>query len=79
MTKPKDLNPPAAPQEEFKTKFGVSWQDALSQGLVFNAVDACRALDLSGPQMDLYWGNAKKQDLLVKFGGGFYAGKVTKP
>jgi len=29
--------------------------------------------------MDKLWANAKKSDNLVKFGGGFYAGKIPAP
>lgn len=78
LTKPKDLNPPAAKQDEFKQMFGLSWPEALSQGLVFNAVDACQHLGVDGEKMDTLWAKTKKANQLVKFGGGFYAGKVVK-
>jgi nucleoside diphosphate kinase len=76
LTKPKDLNPPAKGQAEFLEKFGISWQDALAAGSVFNAVDGCKSLGISGTEMDKRWAGAKKGDRLVKFGGGFYAGKL---
>ncbi|EOD03673.1 hypothetical protein EMIHUDRAFT_471332 [Emiliania huxleyi CCMP1516] len=52
---------------------------ALSDGVVYNAVDACERLGVDGDQMDKLWANAKKSDNLVKFGGGFYAGKIPAP
>jgi nucleoside diphosphate kinase len=76
LTKPKDLNPPEAKQLEFKEIFGLTWPDALRAGKVFNAVDGCRALGLTGDEMDCQWAKAKKAKKLVKFGGGFYAGLV---
>ena len=79
LTKPKDLNPPAAKQEEFAKKFGISWQDALAKGIVYNAVDGCKRLGIDGDSMDKTWGAAKKAGNLVKFGGGFYAGKIAAP
>ena len=76
LTKPKDLNPPEPKQAEFAEKFGLSWSDALGQGKVFNAVDACEQLNLDGVQLDGVWAKAKAAKQLVKFGGGFYCGLV---
>jgi nucleoside diphosphate kinase len=77
LTLPKDLNPPEKGQAEFLEKFGISWPDALAQDKVFNALDACTKMGLTGDQMDTAWGKAKKAGSLVKFGGGFYAGHVN--
>jgi hypothetical protein len=74
LSKPADLNPPAAKQAEFEKKFGISWKKALADGVVYNAVDACARLGIDGDTMDKTWALAKKSDNLVKFGGGFYAG-----
>jgi len=79
LSKPAELNPPAAKQEDFEKKFGISWKAALSQGIVFNAVDGCKRLGIDGSQMDKQWAAAKKAGNLVKFGGGFYAGKIPAP
>jgi nucleoside diphosphate kinase len=76
LTKPRDLNPPEPKKEEFRQTFDISWADALRAGKVFNAVDGCRALGISGDDMDSQWAKAKKAKKLVKFGGGFYAGLV---
>lgn len=76
LTKPKDLNPPAAKQEEFAQLFGENWADMLAQGRVYNALDACTALGVSGNSLDGIWGAAKKGGKLVKFGGGFYVGQL---
>jgi len=78
LSKPKDLNVPPPKQDEFKQKFGIAWKEALQKDLVFNAVDACAKLGIDGETMDGLWAKTKKADLLVKFGGGFYCGKVTK-
>jgi len=76
LTQPRDLNPPAAKQEEFRRKFGIAWRDAIEAGLVYNAVDGCKRLGIGGSAMDAKWASAKKEGALVKFGGGFYAGKI---
>merc|ERR1739848_205610 len=71
-----ELNPPAPKQADFEKKFGISWADALAQGKVYNAVDGCKKLGIDGSKMDKLWAGAKKGGNLVKFGGGFYAGKI---
>jgi len=76
LTKPADLNPPANKIAEFENKFGISWQQALQKGIVYNAVDGCKKLGIDGAQMDRTWAAAKKEGNLLKFGGGFYAGKI---
>jgi len=79
LSKPAELNPPAPKQEDFEKKFGISWKAALAKGIVYNAVDGCKQMGIDGTQMDKQWAAAKKAGNLVKFGGGFYAGKVEPP
>jgi len=73
LLEPKDLPVPA---EKFAAQFGLSWQDALSQGVVFNAMQACKKLNISPDELDKKWAKAKKEKKLVKFGGGFYCGDI---
>jgi len=79
LSKPAELNPPAKGQEEFAKKFGITWKAALEKGVVYNAVDGCKRLGVDGVVMDKTWATAKKKGDLVKFGGGFYAGKIPAP
>jgi nucleoside diphosphate kinase len=74
ILKPKELN---VPQDKFKSKFGLEWEDALAKGIVFNALDACQEFGCNADELSKAWGDSKKQDQLVKFGGGFYCGLVT--
>jgi nucleoside diphosphate kinase len=76
LSKPKELNPPEEKQKEFADKFGITWPNALRLGKVYNAVDGCGRLGLTGDAMDKQWASAKKGGKLVKFGGGFYAALV---
>jgi len=78
LTLPKDLNVPDKGKAEFEAKFGMTWEKCLEDGLAFNALDGCTKLGLSGDEMDGRWAVTKKAGNLVKFGGGFYCGKVTK-
>ncbi len=72
LLKPKDLPVPA---DKFEKEFGIKWETALKQGIVYNALDACTYLGIDANELDAAWGSAKK----VKFGGGFYCGLVEIP
>jgi len=74
ILKPNELN---VPKDKFKEQFGLEWDEALSQGVVYNAMDACSHLGVDAEKLSEIWGKAKKDGQLVKFGGGFYCGKVT--
>jgi hypothetical protein len=67
--------PPAqipVPAAKFEDKFGLSWETALADGVVFNAMGACKFLGVDAEGLDALWNNADK----VKFGGGFYCGSI---
>jgi nucleoside diphosphate kinase len=72
LLKPQQLPVPA---DKFEKAFGLKWEDALAQGKVFNALDACKKLNIDADELDKAWGPSKK----VKFGGGFYCGLVSIP
>merc|ERR1719262_1983543 len=57
LLKPDKLN---VPKEKFKEKFGQDWNEALKEGKVFNAKDACEKLELDGDQMEKEWQKCKK-------------------
>jgi len=74
--KPAQLNVPEKGQKEFAEAFGISWQDALDKGMVFNAADACGHLGVDASGLDEKWSQLKRGKTMIKFGGGFYAGQV---
>jgi len=74
ILKPAELN---VPKDKFKDKFGLDWDAALSSGKVFNAMDACKELGIDASQLNKLWGESKKAGTMVKFGGGFYCGKIS--
>lgn len=73
ILKPDQLN---VPTPMFKEKFGLEWSDALKDGKVFNAKDACTHLGVDSEGLNKIWAAAKKGGKLVKFGGGFYCGLI---
>merc|ERR1719482_1502530 len=73
ILKPHQLNVPA---DKFKEQFGITWQEALDSGKVYNAMDGCKHLGIDADQLDAEWGKTKKAKKLIKFGGGFYCGLV---
>jgi len=74
--KPAGLTVQQKAQDAFQAQFGQSWQSALAQGLVFNAMDAAAKLGVSTQGLGEKWGELKKDVDLLKFGGGFYCGKI---
>jgi len=74
--KPASLTVQPKAQALFQKTFGVSWNDAVKQGIVFNAMDAAAKLGVSPDDLGKKWGTLKKDVNLIKFGGGFYCGKV---
>merc|ERR1719273_2548452 len=74
LLKPEKLNVPPA---KFKNKFGLEWSDALAQGVVYNAKDACEFLGLDAFGLNAEWAKCKKEGRMIKFGGGFYCGLIN--
>lgn len=74
LLKPEKLNVPPA---KFKNKFGLEWSDALEQGVVYNAKDACEFLGLDPFELNTEWAKCKKEKRMIKFGGGFYCGLIN--
>jgi len=73
--KPADLIVPEKGQQGFEKLFGIKWVDAVKQGLVYNAKDACVKLNVDGEGLEKQWRGAEAGKL-IKFGGGFYACKI---
>lgn len=59
--------------------FGLSWESALDQGFVMNAMEACKKMDMDGTQLNKLWKTAEEKKQSIKFGGGFYCAKITVP
>ncbi|GBG25901.1 DNA polymerase zeta catalytic subunit [Hondaea fermentalgiana] len=76
ILKPSELNVPEKGQQGFKKMFGEDWSEAVKAGKVYNAADACEKLGISGDDLEKKWGELKRGENLIKFGGGFYCGKV---
>jgi len=74
--KPAELTVQPAAQAKFKDTFVVSWQEALAAGSVYNAMDAAKALGIDGGELGKKWAALKNGVDLIKFGGGFYCGKI---
>jgi len=68
----------AVPADKFKAQFGLEWEDVLKDGKALNAKDACEKFEIDADALDKMWAECKKAKNLVKFGGGFYCGKLEK-
>mmetsp|Transcript_32235 Transcript_32235/g.32858 ORF Transcript_32235/g.32858 Transcript_32235/m.32858 type:complete len:299 (-) Transcript_32235:57-953(-) len=73
LLKPEEI---PVPPEKFEKQFGLSWSEALSKGIVYNATGACEYLGVDADGLDAIWGKCKKAGKLIKFGGGFYCGLI---
>ena len=70
LVDPKDL---PVPRDKFESFFQISYEVALEEGSVYNAMQACEYLEVNAKELEMHWRNAK--DKTVKFGGGFYCAK----
>jgi len=64
------------PVKKFKEKFDLEWDDVLKSGKAVNAKEACTRLGVDADGLGDLWNKAKDAKELVKFGGGFYCGKI---
>lgn len=76
VLKPTQLAPSAKALAEFEKAFGLPWTEALANGMVYNARDACAVLGVDGEGLDKKWSTLTRGTNLIKFGGGFYCGQV---
>jgi nucleoside diphosphate kinase len=74
--KPYELNVPDKGQAEFEKLFGESWTSALNNGKVYNAKDGAAQLGLDSEGLNAKWSKLTPGKDLLKFGGGFYCGKI---
>jgi nucleoside diphosphate kinase len=73
---PKELVVPDKGQAQFEKMFGEKWADAVAAGKVYNAKDGAAKLGVDAAGMNDLWSKLKRGTSLIKFGGGFYCGKV---
>uniref|UniRef100_A0A7R9W5A8 Nucleoside-diphosphate kinase n=1 Tax=Pseudictyota dubia TaxID=2749911 RepID=A0A7R9W5A8_9STRA len=74
--KPSELNVPDKGKAQFEKMFGEKWEDVVAAGKVFNAMDGAAKLGVDAAGLNEKWGTLTKGKDLIKFGGGFYCGKV---
>lgn len=74
--KPSELNVPDKGKKQFEQAFGESWDSAVASGKVYNAKDAAEKLGLDADGINSEWAKLTRGKDLLKFGGGFYCGKV---
>eukprot|EP00416_Gambierdiscus_australes_P036429 CAMPEP_0171097688 /NCGR_PEP_ID=MMETSP0766_2-20121228/47692_1 /TAXON_ID=439317 /ORGANISM="Gambierdiscus australes, Strain CAWD 149" /LENGTH=351 /DNA_ID=CAMNT_0011556923 /DNA_START=269 /DNA_END=1324 /DNA_ORIENTATION=+ len=63
-------------QAAFAEAFGLSWPDAMARGLVCNAMQAMQRLGCTAGELDDLWTPLQMGNGKVKFGGGFYCGRI---
>jgi len=76
LQKPSELVVQDSAKELFLKTFGLTWEAALSQKKVFNSADAASELKIATFEVGDKWGKLKNGAEMIKFGGGFYVGKI---
>jgi len=73
---PSELNVPDKGKTGFEAMFGEKWDDVVAAGKVYNAKDGAAKLGVDGAGLNDKWSKLNRGKDLIKFGGGFYCGKV---
>jgi len=73
---PKELNVPDKGKAGFEKMFGEKWDDVIAAGKVYNAKEAAEKLGVDAEGLNAKWSKLNRGKDLIKFGGGFYCGKV---
>ena len=63
--------------EKFLEKFGESYETAMAEGRVFNALDACSKFECDAGTIDAAWRQSEKDGKMIKFGGGYYCAHMA--
>jgi hypothetical protein len=74
--KPSELIVPDKGKKQFKEIFGEDWDAAVKAGKVYNAKDGAEKLGTDAEGLNKEWSKLTRGKDLIKFGGGFYCGKV---
>lgn len=64
------------PADKFKEKFGEDWASVLASGTAVNATKACKEFGVDADGLNTEWRQCEAAGNVVKFGGGFYCGKM---
>lgn len=66
------------PENKFANFFAESYADVLKENRACNAMQACERFQCTPMELNDAWRQAEKDSKVVKFGGGFYCGKLLK-
>ena len=61
---------------QFQKRFGISWSEAIEQGLVRNATDTASLLDVSVDKLNEEWQKCVMQNKVLRFDRAFYCGLI---
>jgi nucleoside diphosphate kinase len=64
------------PKDKFEDKFKVNYDEMVKAGKVMSGKDACTYLGVTKAELDTINFKEKKAGNLIKFGGGFYCGRL---
>ena len=67
------------PVDKFKAFFQEDWENVCSSGRAYNALEACKLLQLDADELTKVWREAETENKSIKFGGGFYCAALDGP
>jgi nucleoside diphosphate kinase len=76
LLKPHELSLPSSSYIRFQKKFGLSWSDAVEDGLLYNAADIIEKMGVSADALCLAWLDSVSNGKMVKLGRGFYCSLI---
>ncbi|CAE8723969.1 unnamed protein product [Polarella glacialis] len=74
--KPSELVVQDGAKQEFEKLWGLSWESALEQGLVYNSAEAAEKLGIDPLALGVRAQATKRGESQLKFEGGFYVAKI---
>lgn len=75
---PADMEIPLSQQELFESKFGISWKEAASQGLIQNAQSTLNLLQISPQELHELWNTASESNLVIQLSSDCWIGLLER-
>mmetsp|Transcript_129347 Transcript_129347/g.228740 ORF Transcript_129347/g.228740 Transcript_129347/m.228740 type:complete len:319 (-) Transcript_129347:90-1046(-) len=76
LTKPSQLELSSSEKTRFRDSFGMSWDQAVGMGLVFNAVEACAELACTADELEAAWLECRTNGKFARLADSFECGYV---
>lgn len=76
--RPSELTPSKLHLDLFESKYGIKWNDALSQGLIHNAKTSCEVLNITPEQLNDLWMKSYYSDYMIQLSDDCWINLIEK-